>query len=63
MTKKSLQLVFAAALFSTTLGCPPPAPEEAPDVDTGVEVTMPDDNMTATTEMPSDNMTATTETP
>lgn len=57
MTKNSLKLIFAAALFATTLGCPPPAPEPKMDVDTGTATSMPDDNMTTT------NMTTTAETP
>ena len=61
MTKKTFQLLFAACLFATTLGCPPPESDDP--VDVGVEVVTPDDNVTATTEMPSDNMTAVTETP
>jgi len=62
--KNTLKLIFAAALLTTTLGCPPsaPAPDVDVDVDTGT-ATSPTDNMTGTTEMPSDNMTAVTETP
>ncbi|SMP74876.1 hypothetical protein SAMN06265222_11860 [Neorhodopirellula lusitana] len=63
MTKSILYSVFALALLTTTVGCPPAAPP-AGDVDTDTDTAaVVDDNMTATTETPSDNMTATTETP
>lgn len=74
MTKKIIYSVFALALLTTTLGCPPPAPN-GDNVDISVEedtveiVETPGDNMTGTgnttavTEVPSDNLTSGSETP
>jgi len=64
MTKKILYSVFALALLTTTVGCPPPAPEADVNVDTTTTPVAPaDDNMTAVTEVPSDNVTTGSETP
>ncbi|TWT74408.1 hypothetical protein [Allorhodopirellula solitaria] len=78
MTQKIISSVFALALLTTTVGCPPPAQPSGEEVDISteaVEVTpevgdnttgvtdVPSDNMTGVTEIPSDNMTAGSETP
>ncbi len=78
MTHKIISSVFALAVLTTTLGCPPPAPRsgegvdistEKVDLDTAVGDNMtgvtdvPSDNMTGVTEVPSDNMTGVTEVP
>ena len=64
MTKTILYSVFALALLTTTVGCPPPAPPADPNVDISTDApVVVDDNMTGTSETPSDNMTGMTETP
>jgi len=75
MTKQIIYGVFALALLTTTLGCPPPAPPSDVDIDISLgEVETkpakgPSDNMTgmdnttAITEVPSDNLTSGGETP
>lgn len=64
MTKKILYSVFALAMLTTTVGCPPPAPDADVNVDTSTDAPVTaDDNMTGMTEMPSDNMTTGSETP
>jgi len=58
MTKKVLYSVFALALLTTTVGCPPPAPEVDVNIDTTMTPAAPaDDNMTAVTEVPTDAVT------
>ncbi|TWU19015.1 hypothetical protein [Allorhodopirellula heiligendammensis] len=79
MTHKFLSSIFALAILTTTLGCPPPAPPTGEEVDISTEQTadvstavgdnmtgvaeVPSDNMTGVTEVPSDNMTTGSETP
>lgn len=68
MTHKIISSVFALALLTTTLGCPPPAPRTVEEVDISTETatdvsTAVGDNMTGVTEVPSDNMTTGIETP
>ncbi len=74
MSKNIIYSVFALALLTTTLGCPPPAPTGGNvDISTdptatvtetpGDNMTGPGDNMTAVTETPSDNLTTGSETP
>lgn len=68
MTQKIISCIFALGLLTTTLGCPPPAPQSVDDVDISTEKaadvsTAVGDNMTGVTEVPSDNMTGVTEVP
>lgn len=63
MTKKILYSVFALALLTSTVGCPPAQSTGDVDISTDTPTTVVDDNMTGTTEMPSDNTTAITEIP
>ncbi|MCM2375161.1 hypothetical protein [Aporhodopirellula aestuarii] len=63
MTKRITYTVFALALLTTTVGCPPPAAPTG-DVDTSTDTAVEvSDNTTATTEVPSDNLTTGAETP
>lgn len=68
MTHKIISSIFALALLTTTLGCPPPAPRSGEEIDISTEEIVEadpavGDNMTGVTEVPSDNMTAGSETP
>ncbi|EMI52229.1 hypothetical protein [Rhodopirellula sallentina] len=64
MIKRFTYSVFALALLTTTVGCPPPAAPTGDEVDTSTEAPAEvGDNTTAVTEVPSDNMTTGTETP
>lgn len=64
MTKKILYSVFALALLTSTVGCPPPAPPANTNVDISTDApAVIDDNMTGTSETPSDNMTGAAEVP
>lgn len=64
VTKKLFYSVFALALLTTTVGCPPPASPTSEDVDISTETVeteafgTPGDNMTGT-----GNTTAVTEVP
>lgn len=64
MTKRITYSVFALALLTTTVGCPPPAAPKGDDVDISTDAPAEvSDNTTAVTEVPSDNMTTGSETP
>lgn len=62
MIQQTLRCVFALALLTTTVGCPPPAPPADVDTDTDTAPVV-TDNATGAAEMPSDNVTGTAETP